>query len=315
MPRRTEDVMEARECPECGAVTNPGDNFDFPNCPNGHGEISEEGLLHKAVINIDGSETYVEVGKEGVIVCRGENSSEKISTLLETILRMEIPERTETGTLDFAQASARKWNRKRAKRRFNRWLRENNNDLPPIKDARLRDLAARLIEDTQKRIDASSGWTSDDVLRWGADGFLNELKAYEVRKDGEPVLLVRGEIPDDITQAFRQARECYRWGLYAASFGLCRIILDAVVTVINERKREVTWPPPLREEFKPILNSIPSDLLSDKEKSWARKFWERSSNFLHGRGALPGEDDAWGALSATATILDRLAGREAFSPP
>jgi hypothetical protein len=100
----------------------------------------------------------------------------------------------------------------------------------------------------------------------GLQKFLNALKDYEVRRDGEPVLLVRGEIPDNVAQAFRQGRECYRWGLYAASFGLCRIILDAVVTFLDERKRDATWPQPVREEFKPLLNSIPPDLLSDMEK-------------------------------------------------
>jgi hypothetical protein len=124
--------METRECPECGAATtNPGD-LDFPNCPNGHGEITEEGLLQRTIINSDGFKTYVEVGKEGVVVYRGGSPSEGMTALLETILRMETPERSDTGILDFAQENARTWNRKRAKRRFSRWLRESNNNLPPI---------------------------------------------------------------------------------------------------------------------------------------------------------------------------------------
>src|ERR1700687_2135618 len=102
----------------------------FPNCPHGHGEISEEGLLRKGITNIDGSGTHVEVGREGTVICRGGSPSEQVTVLLETILRMETSVRTDNETFDFAQASARKWNRKRAKRRFNRWLRENNNDLP-----------------------------------------------------------------------------------------------------------------------------------------------------------------------------------------
>ena len=312
--------MELRECPECGCTATQewegqelDDLFISLNCPNGHGEITEEGLLRKAITDRDGSTTHIEVGKESLVICRGESPSERITTLLQTILRMGTPERDDAGVVDFAQASARKWNRKRAKRRFNRWLRDTNNDLPPIKDPRLRDLAERLIRDARSQIDAATDWTMEDLHRWAGDGFLQELKYYETRRDGEPVLLVRGEIPDTITGAFEQARECYRWGQYAASFGLCRIVLDIVITLIDQQKRDASWPLPVRDEFKPLLSCIPSDLLSDREKHWVSEFWTRSSSFLHGRGLLPGEDDAWSALQATATILNRLAGREAFS--
>src|ERR1700691_5600194 len=126
--------MEVRECPECGSAAAEEwegeelDDFSMSlRCPNGHGEITEEGLLRKIVTSLDGSKTSVEVGKEGVVISRGENSSERITTLVETILRLETPELGDSGVLDFAQASARKWNRKRSKRRFNRWLRETSN--------------------------------------------------------------------------------------------------------------------------------------------------------------------------------------------
>ncbi len=282
------------------------------HCPNGHGEINEEGFLCKRIINEDGSEIYREIGKQGLVISQGNTSSQSMATLLETISRLESPEVTQSDVVDFAEASARKWNKKRAKRRFNRWLRQAENDLPPIRDARLHDLAQRLVEDARSRIDNSPGWTSEDVLRWGGNGFLCELKAYEIRRDGEPVLLVRSDLPVHVIQAFKQARECYRWGLDAASFGLCRIVLDIVVSLIDERKRDISWPQPVREEFRSILNCVPSDLFSDAEKRWASTFWARTSAFLHGRGMLPGEDDACDALQNTATILDRLATRGAF---
>lgn len=264
--------MEVRECPECGSAaaeewqSEESDDFSvFLRCPSGHGEITEEGLLRKTVTKLDGSKTYVEVGKEGVVISRGDDPSERITTLVEAILRLETPEGTDLAVLDFAQASARKWNRKRAKRRFSRWLRETSNDVPPIKDPGLRDFAGRLIWDAQNRREASSDWTTEDLSRWAGDGFLQELRDYEIRRDGEPVLLVRGEIPDAITRAFQQARECYRWGLYAASFGICRTVLDIVVTLIDEGKRDASWPLPVRDEFKPLLSCIPTDLLSDQK--------------------------------------------------
>jgi hypothetical protein len=311
--------METIECPECGAVgrekVDDDWNWSPPECPNGHGEMTEEGLLRKTIINLDGSKTYTEVGKRGVVICqsRSENRSEWISSLLETILRLE-PQQSDAGVIDFSEASARKWNRKRAKRRFGRWFRGTNNDLPPITDVRLRELAYGLIGEARDQAESESCWTTEDVSRWGGDGFLQQLKDYEIRREGEPVLLVHPEIPDDITGAFQQARECYRWGQDAASFGLCRIVLDTVIRVIDERRRDASWRQPIREEFKPLLNCIPPDLLSDSEKEWVSRFWTRSSDFLHGRGPLPGIEDAWDSLQATATILDRLVRRGAFRP-
>jgi len=304
--------MEAQDCPECGARAFKGWEDTSPKCPNGHGEITEEGLVSKTIINLDGSKTYATIGKDGGVICCGANHSEQITALLETILRTEEPARSDMGIFDFVQASTRKWNRKRANRLFGRWLKESDNNLPAIRDGRLRDLADRLIRDAQNQVEGSSGWTMEDLDRWSSRGFLYELKLYEIRRDREPALLVRGEVPETVTQAFRQAKECYRWGLYGASFGLFRIVLDIVVTLIDELKRDASWPQPVREDFKPLLSCIPNDLLSDREKTWAAGFWTHSSNFLHGRGPLPGEDDAWAALQATATILDRLAGREAF---
>ena len=246
------------------------------------------------------------------MISRGDDPSEQITTLVETISSLETPEGDDSGVLDFAQASARKWNRKRAKRRFNRWLRETSNDIPPIKDARLRDFAKRLIWDVQNRTDASSDWTTKDLSRWAGIGFLQELEGLRNSERRRARLLVCGEIPDAIKRAFEQARECYRWGLYAASFGLCRIVLNIVVTPRVLGKRS-SWPLPVRDEFKPLLNCIPSDSLSDREKHWVAGFWTRSSGLLHGKGALPGEDDAWAALQSTVTILHRLTAKEAFS--
>ncbi|MGC1341006.1 MAG: hypothetical protein WA854_01690, partial [Candidatus Binataceae bacterium] len=88
--------------------------------------------------------------------------------------------------------------------------------------------------------------------------------------------------------------------------------LDISVALIDERKRDNNWPRPAREEFRSILNCIPSDLLSAAEKKWVSQFWARSSAFLHGKGPLPAEEDAWTALQTTASILDRLAARGAF---
>jgi hypothetical protein len=305
--------MEMEPCPECGSTATWLDlDSVLPSCPKGHGQITEEGLLCKTISKLDGSKNYIEIGKEGHVICEGENPSDRMVALLKTILSLETREQSNSGLLDFAHESARKWNRKRAKRRFIRWLRESRNNLPPIPDARLRDLADRLIREARDRTDAGAYYMMEDLDRWSSYGVLQELKEYEIRRDLEPVLLVRSEIPGNVSKSFRQARECYRWGQYAASFGLCRIILDIVVALIDEEKRDSTWPEPMRDEFKPILNCIPSNLLSDREKDWIANFWTRSSNFLHGKGSLPGEDDAWDALQATATILDRLVAREAF---
>lgn len=189
-----------------------------------------------------------------------------------------------------------------------------DNDLPPIADSRLRELASRLVREAQERSEGSDDYSTEDLIRWSGNGFIYELKAYETRRNAEPVLLISAEIPGKIAQAFQQARECYRWGLYAACFGLCRIVLEAAVRFMDEKKRTASWPLPVRDEFKPLLSSIPPDLLSEKEKAWASDFWTRSSKFLHGIGPLPGEDDAWSALRATATILNRLSARGALNP-
>jgi hypothetical protein len=270
-------------------------------------------LLDKLISNADGSKSYVEVGREGTIICRGGHSWCDVPSLLATILRLETPEATNLAVVDFAEANTRRWNRKRAKRRFKRWLRENDNYLPAIADARLRELADQLIRDVQERVDTSGRWTVDDISRWGGNDLLQKLKDYEIRKETEPVLLVGGDVPEVIRRSFNEARECYRWGLNGACFGLCRMVLDIVIRVIDEAKRDSTWPVPLRDEFKPLLQCIPSNLLSDREREWVSKFWRQSSNFLHGGGFVPGEDDAWSALQVTATLLDRLAGRKAFS--
>jgi hypothetical protein len=176
----------------------------------------------------------------------------------------------------------------------------------------LKELASHLRRCAQQDVDISAGWTIEDLTRWGGSELLQELKDYEIRKDTEPVLLVCSEVPENITDSLRQARECYRWGLFAACFGLCRIILELTVNFIDENKRAASWPSPIGSEFKAILNSFPPDVLSEQDRKWIGKVWSRSSEFLHGRGQLPAEDDAWDALQGSVTILERLAARNTF---
>jgi hypothetical protein len=164
--------------------------------------------------------------------------------------------------------------------------------------------------DLQERVNTSGHWTFDDISRWGDNNLLSKLKDYEIRKDTEPVLLIRSDVPDIIKRSFEQARECYRWGLYGACFGLCRIILDVTVRVIDETKRNAI---PVHDEFGPLLNCIPDNLLNESERKSVSKFWTQASNFLHGKGPWPGKDEAWESLHFTAIIVDHLAGRTAFS--
>jgi hypothetical protein len=267
---------EVRECPECGALAEQSrwDEFEeglqFPNCPKGHGRITEEGLLDKVISNADGSKSYVEVGRGGSIICSGGHTWCDVPSLLATILRLQTPEASKPAVVDFAEANARRWNRKKAKRRFKRWLRENDNYLPPIADGRLRELADQLVWDAPERVDTSGRWSFDDISRWGDNDLLSKLKDNEIRTETEPVLLVRGEIPEVIRHSFNEARECYRWGLNGACFGLCRIVLDIVIRVIDETKRDASWPQPLRDEFRAVLHSIP--LLSDSERARVSNF-------------------------------------------
>jgi hypothetical protein len=223
--------METRICPSCGAVTTDEfTGYDKPSfeCPNGHGAVTEEGLLSQLITNVDGSKSVVEVGKGNFVISRGSTPSDRLTSLLDAILRLETKKPTDETVADLRQRSATNWNLKRAKRRFRRWLRDYKNDLPTITDSRMLELAERLRND-QSQVRTDNGWSMEDILRWSSSGFLYELKQYEDRLDEEPLLLVGEEIPQAIRKAFQQARECYRWGLYAAAFGLCRIVLESSV--------------------------------------------------------------------------------------
>jgi hypothetical protein len=69
-------------CPDCGAparavsavsITGPqceDDYFaDLFECPNGHGEVTEDGLLLKQVTALDASAIVCQVGKGGFVRC------------------------------------------------------------------------------------------------------------------------------------------------------------------------------------------------------------------------------------------------------
>src|SRR5713101_2650383 len=194
--------MEQRKCPECDSVaTEKFEGWDEwiwspPECPNGHGLITEEGLL----LTSSG-----EVGKGGLVISYGDSPASCFATLLETISRLDRPDPSGNEVLDFARASDKRWNRKRAKRRFHRWLRETDNNLPPITDPRLRECAKRLTEDARSQVEASTCWTMEDLERWGRSGFLQELTDYESRRDAEePILLLADDLPERIGQAFKQ---------------------------------------------------------------------------------------------------------------
>jgi hypothetical protein len=110
------DSDETRECPQCGAVAESWrwDEFEaglrFPNCPNGYRSITEEGLLSTYILNSDGLQTWAEVGKQGVVISQGRNPAERITSLLESILRLEGPQAGETGVAAaMAAVSAREW--------------------------------------------------------------------------------------------------------------------------------------------------------------------------------------------------------------
>lgn len=141
-------------------------------------------------------------------------------------------------------------------------------------------------------------------------GFLQELKEYESRKEGEPILLFSEEIPGPLGKAFQQARECYRWGLFVATVGMCRVVLETAVRLAAERKREPSWPQQIDKNFKDRLSCVPHHLLSPTDRKRAEKIWDDCNTALHEAEASFGDDDAWQTLTDTAAIVATLANRD-----
>lgn len=296
--------MEQLKCPLCGSeaieleVIEDGSEAGIdeigigpPVCPGGHGLITEEGLL----LTREG-----EVGKGGFVISRGETDSAKITSLLQSIRDLEFVPSSSKNVVDLAQQRAKGWNRKRAKRRFRRWLSDYDNSLPPIPDAELRSLAERLLAEDQRKVqDSSHYWENDDLIRWMEYGLIDQVQRYEALRGSEPVLILAGAIPEDVRHAFDEAKECRRWGLNEACFALCRRIIDIALRSV--------WPTPVGGTFNTKVARC--DALSPEEKTWINRFWERSSNFLHGKEEA---GDAWQKLETIAAILQRLAERGAF---
>ena len=92
--------MEKQECPECGALSIEDIESDYdglglsisePYCPNGHGTLTNEGLLNKKIVTCDGSTVPAEVGKADFVISQGANDSEQLTSLLQTIRSLEEP--------------------------------------------------------------------------------------------------------------------------------------------------------------------------------------------------------------------------------
>jgi hypothetical protein len=308
--------MGRRVCPECGsdAVTNWLATTDFLEdlqstieCPNGHGEITEEGLLLKLESGQEGATIVSEVGKRGQVICQYGGTYNLVETLLRAILQLENQIGRVDKIVDIEEVSSRQWNRKRAKRRFVKWLKENNNDLPALKDPVLLQLAQRLrSESLESGGTTSDSYSMDDILRWSSRGFLQELKEYELRMEQEPIRFSLEEWPASLKKAFDQARECYRWGLFVATVGMCRVILETVVTLVDAQMRKPSWPRPIDSTFKSIVNSIPPEILSLKAQEHAKSIWDDCNTALHEPGASFDEDDAWQTLHYTAAIASEL---------
>ncbi len=77
-------------------------------------------------------------------------------------MKIELPV---DNIVDIEEVSSCQWNRKRAKRRFVKWLKEHNNNLPALKDPVLLQLAQALRSESLGSRGTTSEWYSmDDIL-------------------------------------------------------------------------------------------------------------------------------------------------------
>ncbi|MDO8433961.1 MAG: hypothetical protein Q7S58_16300 [Candidatus Binatus sp.] len=297
-------------CPQCGAdahrgLVADGDEVDWSaRCANGHGEVTEDGLLLTTEKAADGYEVTQEAGKDGRVICRYGGPWKIADTLLQSILDLERQRLGPGKTVDLLSAKKIQWNLKAAKRRFRRLLNRSNNNLPPIEDQSLRELAAELLDEYRKGMwTGDDAWYSDDdLMRWSQEGFFQELKDYELRKSREPMLVLSKLLPEPLSTAFHQVRECYRNGLFVGTVGMSRVILEDVVKRASGDLEDGS-------SFVQMVYRLPESLLQTRDKQKAIRLKFDSNTVLHAAGVGFSESEAFLHFSGVAEIVSILANK------
>lgn len=290
--------MTSPRCPRCGTegkdpfADRSGDLWAKLGCSVCGLELTPEGLL------VEGNR---EIGKKDVLI---HEVGESLETLLKRVAQLENHAQQIGKVVDIETAGT-SWNAKTARRRVRRWVFEHDNKIPPIRDEDLRKLIQRIMAEGETPLG-----DRDDILeqynRYWSNGLWLRLEYYERRKMDEPMLILADELPKEIRSAFLEARECYRWGLFTAAVGFCRVILENVVKLTYELRRDSSWPSPIDDSFHSLVNCLPDKLLSVKERERVKEIRRQCNDALHNAAASFSEYEAWLALSDTVAIVTRL---------
>jgi hypothetical protein len=116
----------------------------------------------------------------GLVLSRGRTSAERVSDILQTILRLEEQRSRQGKIVEIERANQRIWNLDRANRLFCSFLEHSDNWLPSISDPLLLELVRRLRNEQADEAETSSDdWSMENLHEWVGGGFIYELKYYE----------------------------------------------------------------------------------------------------------------------------------------
>jgi hypothetical protein len=199
-----------------------------------------------------------------------------------------------------------RWNRKRAARRFRRWVRDYSLTALEIPE-HIHGLVNRVLADE------SEVHTEHDVDWWlkklWEQGEIWELEEYERRKQERPIL-VATELNDAVRALLSEASEAYFHGLFRATVALFRALLEDAVKQVLRTQGIFPIRPDNIVFFRTLLKSIPSRFWSNEELDIANnEIKDRGDAAMHEGQARFTEDEARRILVLTTRLIQALVNR------
>jgi hypothetical protein len=321
--------MGPRNCPVCGEpcankLQSDGDIFDIVEnyCAKCNGELTPEGLLCR---RIPESTKVQLLGKGGDVVWEYDTAQVNVAHLVEKILELESQCREVAGTTPTPiSLGAARWNLNSLMRRLRRWVIVSDAPLI-IADRNLRECANRVLRKQWEEAEIDEGqwdtkWIVDEFSS-GKNGHLDNVINYERTKLLEPPIVL-GHLPHTASKALSEAREAFRWGLPLATVALCRLVLEEAVhvaweaycqvrgvTPIPRKKRRLRSRPKQGPPAENVLDGLPEEILTPKEKTKVHQLLDDGNNAVHYAHVQNAGEVLFDTVDLLTTLMNRLPGK------
>lgn len=314
--------MSAKRCPNCsGEAKDPGfPSADDPpwagglHCPRCEVELTPEELVVERTTDVKGHPLIREIGKGGFVIWEYRPDDARIESLLSRIAELDEDREAAPGEPIPLEQGVRKWNRKRAARRFRRWCLECDNRFLEIEDDRLRSLAQNiLLERPEPELDGALWDRVFAETSSNQNGHLDRIFNYESTKASEPAVPFK-DLRPETKRALREAQEAHRWGLRVATAALCRVVLEDVVRRAAASYAAERGPSALFREdspFKTLLDWIPPEALTARARERALEIWREASAAVHKAGTSVDAELMYFHTLRIAQILLNRVGKNA----